>query len=871
MRVLFFSWGSLVSLCGAFIVLLPSCGTRIQTPLPDKHKEARIEQLIPIAREGNQMFTGRMVALTYDPNNLNLIYAASESGGIFRSRNSGLNWEWVKEFPCFRICDIKFHPTKPGLIFCTTYNDLKRENGGGIWYSTDGGEHWIKTVYQNYTPSADHSGFEIAFLGNTTYFGTSNGIVFYDVNGGVFNFNLVSSRIIFSLFPFSRQKIFFKSLINYGYMDQAGTVTLLTGPGLEYADETRNTKSVFALNPFDPNVIYTIGKQNKILKITTSENVIEVFGELPSDLPFVNSTQGRPKFIKTIITQNTEIRSFDMYFSNGQRLYVSSYSYLAGALTQSVNWREVRLAHVDPSDILFDEVLKRPKLIAGDGGLMYSLDNGNNFNGIVTVDKGINALQVYDISGRYLNHSGGNVEKQIYWGTQDNGIWSGINPYNSWKNFGVEGGFFSMLPFPNGQKEWTFAYKDLGSGKVVKCDNNIDNYPQFPFPSSAHNSPTGHQVPIVFTGGNYFAIFENEGQIKPHIFISDIRRWIPYATAAFTNPTVNDKIQSSGNEDPVFIVPEIASQSGLLGNPSYQLNRISGSALFPIIGVVPGSGVMNGEGVYAINPLNPEHIILTDCVNNKVIYTNDNGLSWHDDISLTNLITENDSKVFGRWMENASTNGVGVPVYLNLRCIKFNPRNPNIIWAGTMESGAFVSGDGGKKWEYIPDSKNFPDIRSFYIESDNTAYAASYGRGVFKISLGNFKPQSTPIVDYGPWISLTNGVRVRLRDLADPELCPQCQYIEVKNGYFTSIMIDKNDKVENAAINGGSLSAFSPGKPNYNIDLKFVSLSEKEMFEPNSWVAKQLTEGSVITTIILDNGYLKGVITSSKVSISKKQ
>src|SRR5262249_36160558 len=89
---------------------------------------------------------GRAKAIAVQPRNDNLMFVASESGGLFRSGNRGRDWKHVAALPAFSTLDVAFLPSNPQILLVTVWDGtagrFKVASPGGVWRSTDGGNTW---------------------------------------------------------------------------------------------------------------------------------------------------------------------------------------------------------------------------------------------------------------------------------------------------------------------------------------------------------------------------------------------------------------------------------------------------------------------------------------------------------------------------------------------------------------------------------------------------------------------------------------------------------------------------------------------------------------------------------------------------------
>src|SRR5260370_16271566 len=100
---------------------------------------------VPDVNRDNFSYRQRRVnALAINPANVQIIFAGSELGGVFKSQDGGGHWTHVDAVTMFQINDIKYVSTKPDVIIATGNYDGRVESMGGIWRSANGGVTWEK-------------------------------------------------------------------------------------------------------------------------------------------------------------------------------------------------------------------------------------------------------------------------------------------------------------------------------------------------------------------------------------------------------------------------------------------------------------------------------------------------------------------------------------------------------------------------------------------------------------------------------------------------------------------------------------------------------------------------------------------------------
>lgn len=90
---------------------------------------------------------GRVNWVTVDPNNPSRIFACTPSGGLWKSNNSGQDWETLTDqLPTLGVSGLAIHPSDEDIMYMATGDgDGSSMYGMGVLKSTDGGATWNTT------------------------------------------------------------------------------------------------------------------------------------------------------------------------------------------------------------------------------------------------------------------------------------------------------------------------------------------------------------------------------------------------------------------------------------------------------------------------------------------------------------------------------------------------------------------------------------------------------------------------------------------------------------------------------------------------------------------------------------------------------
>ena len=131
------------------------------------------------------MVSGRIVDLAVYEAQPHVFYAASSTGGLYKTTNNGTTWQRVLTVDANTgVVDVAMDPSEPNIMYAASYQRRRTPfgfNGGGpgsaLWKSTDGGDNWRKLTRG--LPDGDHGRIGIAiFRGDprTVYVSVEQGL-----------------------------------------------------------------------------------------------------------------------------------------------------------------------------------------------------------------------------------------------------------------------------------------------------------------------------------------------------------------------------------------------------------------------------------------------------------------------------------------------------------------------------------------------------------------------------------------------------------------------------------------------------------------------------------------------------------------------
>jgi photosystem II stability/assembly factor-like uncharacterized protein len=450
------------------VALLCLLSVTVWSQTPEQLKGLRIRSIGPAA------MSGRITALTVDPNNDQIIYAGAASGGVWRSTSGGTNWTPIfDKAPTQSVGSIAINPHNPDEIWVGTGEGNPRNSqnfGAGIFRSLDGGKNWVCMGLQQSRAihriiiHRDHP--EIIWVGviGSAYGPNDERGVYKTTDGGktwqksLFVNDLTGcadlvadpsnpNKLVAAMWEYKRDPWFFNSGGKGSglYITYDGGATWERRTEKDGLPEGNLGRIGLAIAASNPKTIYALveAKENALYKSTDGGfNWRKMADKNQGDRPFYyHELYVDPTDENTLYSVHSQItKSID-----GGRTFDGWVGY----------WK----IHPDHHAFWINPKNSKHIINGNDGGLNITLDGGATWRFADNIPVG----QFYHI----------NVDNEtpynIYGGLQDNGSW--VGPSAVWSSSGLRNSEWQEVYFGDGfdvvpqrdNPRWLFAMSQGGN------------------------------------------------------------------------------------------------------------------------------------------------------------------------------------------------------------------------------------------------------------------------------------------------------------------------------------------------------------------------------------------------------------------------
>lgn len=676
---------------------------------------------------------GRIDDLAVVESNPEIIYAATASGGVWKTNNNGVTWTPIfDDQTTSTIGDVTVSPSHPDIVWVGTGEPNNRQSsswGDGVYKSEDGGRTWKNMGLR-----------DTHHIGRIVIHPTNPDVIYVAALGRLWG-------------PHKERGLFRttdggKTWVNTKYIDEnTGFVDVAIDPGNPstiYAAAYQRRRTAYGFNGGGPG--------SGLYKSTDGgESWVRLTQGLPegeSGRIGIDIYQKNPSIIYVIVENKSGgvFRSEDkgltwkkmsetnprpMYYSqiridpeNDQRIWVlGARMYVSEDGGKTFRTDYVTEIHGDHHAMWINPANSDHMIVGSDGGIHFSFDRGETWDFVNTLPLGQFYEIGYDMRKPYY----------VYGGLQDNGSWGG--PSATWYRIGITNedwikigggdGFYTQVD-PN---DYTTIYAESQDGYLFRFDLKSGESKSIrPRPSDENetyrfnwNSPiliSPHNPRKIFYGGNRLFISRDRGE-----------KW--EATGDLTTQTDRDKLPIMGvipdantlsrNDGVAFYgtittVAESPLREGLLyvgtDDGFVQVSRDDGKSWRNVSDRIPG--VPRSTCV--------SRVAASSSVEGRAYLAFDGHRS--NDFKPYVFTTED----YGETWKNISGS---LPEGGTVNVIREHPRNPDLLFVGT-ERGAFFSLDRGETWRRIKGNLPIVPVDDIAIHPrDNDLIFGTHGRSIW--------------------------------------------------------------------------------------------------------------------------------------------
>ena len=656
-------------------------------------------------------------------------------------------------------------------------------SGGGIWISKDGGVTWSRPVsavpraVKKFTKPdrcpVKYSAYKIAIEPGTEkiYVASDCGVSISTDLGKTW------THVEMPAHPrpaFDRRDYLAVAALGGGKVLVGGFAGVLWsedgGKSWKWEPQTLSgVGGMHALAASRPGEAFVVNQYGRLYQMTTSSTQQRSWTQIRSAPPGRLRCGGIPyvkAFAAEKATRFAGIFSFrtqgvDLYYGDKCAAYnvIGWDDPIAGRTAFPSTWTKLAAQHADARDLAFrvsetreeefgEWTAATPVMMANDGGLELSADGGRTWKTVGSGPKGINALQITEITGQRIDRTSANGRSRydLMFGTWDNSLWSSFDTGVTWttsvccEGFSIEAErrvpkeadarvtFMacmeckSLISGPGFKKPKQWKDPAAGEGPPTLVSRGIYIQPYYfdPVWAKKNNdkSPQGIRITRDF-GKSWKQIADVPGDLSGPLRVAGSGRTQTAYGLLGVGTESRPHLEETSLIDRTHLFRMTEFSVGSRAKVKYPAMKGFGS-----LGAQPLSGIM-GRGL-AVDPQDPMHLLAADVINERMVESQDGGENWKPRPDLTRLFTHKGAFAF----VGHGPFGTFMPL---VSSIVFHPDYPKLILIGTRQGGIFFSSDRGRTWALVPGSEQVINVTDFHWVSLNEAVVATYGRGIWKI------------------------------------------------------------------------------------------------------------------------------------------
>ena len=273
---------------------------------------------------------------------------------------------------------------------------------------------------------------------------------------------------------------------------------------------------------------------------------------------------------------------------------------------------------------------------------------------------------------------------------------------------------------------------------------------------------------------------------------------------------------------------------------------------------------------FAVNPTDPNHLIVSDVGTNEMKSTCDGGLTWLVDAALTQLVTTPNTAapnqprfVLPGSQFLFSVAGGGEGVKNQVHAIAFNPDDSSHIVVGTEAAGVIETFDRGATWRFIHYSDRITAITSFFFDRNYNVIVSTWGRGLWKVvSRKVYPPHVCVIFPDACYHDVIDTLGERFPRYACPHWpdLPTCQILVAMDGRVRGFELDSKDDLRKLFFDGEKVAAFDGLGADEPLRGPIEKRKTDAGFPKCPACASTIKNGGVIKAVILGKSRILGIV-----------
>lgn len=668
---------------------------------------------------------GRVRAIAISNANPEIVYASSVSGGIFKSTNGGSAWFPVSDFaPNLAISSLVIDPNNNNILYAGTgegFFNYDAVRGEGVLKSTDAGSTW--TILKNFSGTVNFPFFinDLYLRPDSTnilYAATNNGLFRTTNSGNNWIFIHQGSSSVRATQIVGDPQTPTTFYVCYGNHSQDGIYKTTNG-GVSFTKLTNGfptagyNRIALAVSKSNPNILFasldsaTLHYTHSIQKSTDGGATWTAVAK-PIDNELGGSHLGGQGWYNNVIAIHPTDQN--IVFAGGINLFKSTngganWSMIAfGYPSYTVPPNKYPYVHVDHHEIEFHPTNPAIIYFGTDGGVFKTTNTGSTFT---ELNNGLATTQFY--SGAV------HPTAEIYYGgTQDNGtLKSGTIP--NWSMvFGGDGGA-TAVDYNNPNIVFT-EYVNLNIQKTTNAGINwfkaMSGIPTTAGPYDGTTDRVLFIAPFVMDPTN------------PQILVAGTYRLFRTTNSAASWTSISGDLTGDG--------------TGATGSKISAIAIAKKSSAFIYVGTT-GSGTSTSRVQITTNtgtswtnvtkpPLPNRWVtsIAVDTADTDFVLVGYSGYNTNTPTTPGHIFLTTNR---GTTWADVSGDLPDVPV----NAIIINPNN-NRHWLVGTDLGVFETMNGGTNWVQQNLGLANVQIADLDLRRDNYVFAATHGRGMFKLS-----------------------------------------------------------------------------------------------------------------------------------------